>query len=153
MRKDDSGQFLLLTSIVVAIGLVILLIYMNQSSVAGHASSESIMNFPKNDIRELKAETVNQAYFTATEFNNASLGSLSGSDRENAFNASFNKYIAEVKSFYLEKGANVNITNMGCSYNISEITPAKQTLQMVNLSIHYDDSETTYDEVDSVNIV
>jgi hypothetical protein len=153
MRKDDSGQFLLLTSIVVSIGLVILLIYMNQSSVAGHASSESIMNFPKNDIRELKAETVNQAYLTAVDVNeDPSLGALGGTGRQDAFNDSFKVYIAEVKSFYLEKGANVNITNLGCSFNASE-APANQTLQTVNLSIYYDDSETTYDEVDSVNIV
>lgn len=153
MTKDDSGQFLLLTSIVVAIGLVILLIYMNQSSVAGHASSESIMNFPKNDIRELKLETVNQAYFTAVDVNNdPSVSSLGGQGRENEFNASFNKYIAEVKSTYLEKGARINITNMGCSFNSSE-TPANQTLKVANVTIYYDDSETSYNEFDSVNIV
>jgi hypothetical protein len=152
MKKDDSGQFLLLTSIVVAIGLVILLVYINQSSVAGHASSESIMNFPKNDIREIKAETVNQAYVTAVDVNqDPSLSSLGGVGRQNAFNASFNKYIAEVKSIYLEKGANVNITKMGCSFNQSE-TPANQTLQTANITIYYDDSETMYEEYDTVNI-
>ena len=152
MVKDDSGQFLLLTSIVVAIGLVILLVFMNQSSLAGHASSESIMNFPKSDIRDIKSDVVNQVYFTAKDYNN--ITTLSGNGRSVAYNSSIKIYGDELKSLYMEKGANVYITNLGCYYNLSLATdPANQTLERANVSFHYDDSETSYDEVDTINII
>ena len=60
LKNDDSGQFILLTSIIVVVGMVIILVFLNQSLMAGHSSAESIMNFPKNDIRDIRSVTLSE---------------------------------------------------------------------------------------------
>jgi hypothetical protein len=149
MLKDDSAQFIILSSFVVAVGLVILLVFLNQSFSAGMSSAESIMSFPKNDIREFRAETVNETFYLACNEN--SVVALNGQQRYNNFNTSFNRYIDNVKDLYAEKGGYVNVWYY-CMVNDS-ILDKYQTLDNVTLWMYFNNGETRFNETYMVNII
>ncbi len=140
LKDDDSGQFILLMSVVVAIGLVILLVFFNQSLMAGYSSSQSIMDFPKNDIRDFRSETVSEAYILGNNIN----GNLLGNNDQNAFNNSFNdnftRYRDQIQDLSMEHGTVVNVTWQnavgGQNYKCENIT----------LNLYYNNGETSYGE-------
>jgi hypothetical protein len=137
MKNDDNGQFLLLTAIVVAVGLVVLLVFINQSSMSGHSSSESIMNFPKNDIRELRTETVSEAIQIA-QTDNANASLVGASAKMNHFNSTFDVYINDIKKIYAQHGSAVNV-----SYgNVDN----GAILTNTTLKLSYSDGDTSYHE-------
>jgi hypothetical protein len=141
--EDDSGQFLLLTAVVVAVGLVILLVFINQSSMSGYSSSESIMNFPKDNIRDFRAEAIDQAQNIASIQN--SIGIENGSQRQDNFNTSYGSSIGDIKQLYAQKGAVVDV-QFDTAYNGTTTIYADQKLVNANLIIKYDDGETSYNE-------
>lgn len=144
MIRDDSGQWLLLTGVVVAIGLVILLVFLNQSVIAGHSSSESIMDFPKNDIRELRAETVNEAYLIGRSVNDN--GDEIGL-KEAKFRSSFDKYFRDTKDLYGRRGCDIFLEY---SPGINLSAPPSGKLDNVTLFINYNNGETRFNETATV---
>jgi hypothetical protein len=141
-EDDDSGQFLLLTGVIVAVGLVVLLVFINQSSMSGYSSSESIMNFPKNDIRDFRAETINQAMQIATTENN--IGTIDGATRQLNFSQTFNKSKEEVRQLYARRGAVVDVS-FNTAINSTSVL-AYQTIQNCTLYMSYTDGQTSYNE-------
>ena len=141
--EDDSGQFLLLTAVVVALGLVILLVFINQSSMSGYSSSESIMNFPKDTIRDFRAETIDQAQYIALTQNN--IPTENGSLRQDNFNASFDSSINDIKQLYAQRGIVIDV-QYNTSYNDTTTIYAAQTLLNAKLNMKYNDGETSYNE-------
>ena len=128
LRDDDSGQFILLMSVVVAIGLVIVLVFLNQSMMAGHSSSESIINFPKNDIRDFRAVTVNEAYVLGTSMDPAT------------FNSTFDRYIGQTKDIFDEEGTMVDV-----SYK-SAVNTSTNRLDNTTIDLYYNNGETEYND-------
>jgi hypothetical protein len=126
MQNDDSGQFLLLSAIIISLGMVILLIFINQSSMAGHSSSDSIMSFPKNDLRDISDETSNEIY------------QLGRAQNGSNFNNSTALYIADVQNLYRQKGTLVNVS---CIAGVNDTVVENATLL-----IDYYDGETAYHE-------
>lgn len=150
--RDDSGQFILLMSIIVAIGLVIVLVFLNQSMMAGHSSAVSIMEFPKNDIRDIRATTLDEAAAIGKSANvkiNAS--PLAYDDDRDAFgqmfDAQFTGYAAQVKELYAEEGTMVNIS--WASY-VREVKVSDTTLiypgDNATISLYYYNGETSYND-------
>jgi hypothetical protein len=147
--KDDSGQFIILMGIIVAIGMVILLVFLNQSLMAGHSSSESIMSFPKNDIRELKSETFNEAHALATELN--ADDTLNNNTRKSKFNGSIDIYKSQIKDMYIQHGALIDIIVNNVTTNNSTIS-YYQLIDTMNISLYYTNGETTYNEITTIHI-
>ncbi|WP_174589797.1 hypothetical protein [Methanocella conradii] len=140
--RDDSGQFLLLTGVIISIGMVILLIFLNQSSIAGHSSADSIMSFPKNDIRDIRNETIGEAYLIGERENKNTLHNTSM--KMNMFNASFNQYASNVTRLFEEKGCSVNLTAVPALDN--------STISNATIYIYYNNGETRYFENITVKI-
>src|SRR5208337_1663799 len=142
MSRDDSGQFLLLTGIIISVGMVILLIFINQSSMGGYSSSDSIMNFPKNDIRDIRADTINEATYLGTLQNNNPYSiynnTTRGQHRSDMFNVSFNNYTRDM----------VNLTSLsGYAVDLSAVPSINnQTINNATVSIYFNDGETAYNE-------
>jgi len=130
---DDSGQVILMMAIIIVICMVVLLLYLNQSMLAGRSSSISVMNFPKDDIRELKKESIAEAYTIGKLVNNNNV-----SDKGKAYNDNFTYYANNITSLYVEKGSLINITS----------TPGIENGKIVNatVKISYKNGETTYSE-------
>ncbi len=130
---DDSGQVILMMAIIIVIGMMILLIYLNQSMLAGHSSYLSITDFPKDDIRELKKETVEEAYTIGKLVNNKNVD-----DKRKAYDDNFTRYAANICSLYAEKGSLINVSS----------TPGIENDKIVNATVElsYKNGETTYSE-------
>jgi hypothetical protein len=153
LKDDDSGQFILLMSIIVAIGLVIILIFFNQSLMAGHSSAQSIMDFPKDDIRDFKVETLSEAQELGARSNSGIL--LIKNDSTTAFNDSFNSsfdtYIAQVQDIFAQHGTRVDVRYRA---NIKQVpAPGNKTLYMgenMTINLYYNNGETSYDDNNTV---
>ena len=136
-----------MTGVIISIGMVILLLFINQSSMAGHSSSDSIMSFPKNDIREIRTETIQEAtYLGVNENNNQYLGNISprGQLRSDAFNTSF--------LYYASNLTNLTAVN-GCLVNVSAMPSIDSDyIKNATISIYYNNGETMYNETMILNI-
>ncbi len=54
-RLNDDAQWIILMGFLVSFSLFFLALVINQSTVVGQSTSESVVEFPKNDIRDISA--------------------------------------------------------------------------------------------------
>ena len=145
LAEDDSGQWLLLGSIIIAIGLAVLILFVNQSVLAGHSSSSSVLDFPKGDIRELRAETVNEAYLLGV---NANAQGTNLNERRSLFEAGFDQYTSDLARAFRVGGADASI-GYEEGLNLS-VLPGGQSLDNVTLILYYNNGDTKYNEITKV---
>jgi hypothetical protein len=70
--KDDA-QWIVLMGFVVSFSLFFIAIVLNQSTVVGQTTAESVLEFPKNDIRGVRDVIIQSAYMDDNvQFNNKS---------------------------------------------------------------------------------
>ena len=55
-RLNEEGQWIVLMGFVVSISIFILAIVVSQSALVGRTTSESVLEFSKNDIQDLRNE-------------------------------------------------------------------------------------------------
>jgi hypothetical protein len=53
-RLNDDAQWIILMGFLVSFSLFFLAIVINQSTVVGQTTAESVIEFPKNDIRDIR---------------------------------------------------------------------------------------------------
>lgn len=53
-RMNEDGQWIVLMGLLVALGLFFLALIINQSALVGQTTAEGVLEFPKNDIRDLR---------------------------------------------------------------------------------------------------
>ncbi|KAF5073449.1 hypothetical protein DSECCO2_191000 [anaerobic digester metagenome] len=53
---NEDGQWIVLMGLLVAVGLFFLALIINQSALVGQTTAEGVLEFPKNDIRDLRSE-------------------------------------------------------------------------------------------------
>ena len=145
LSKDDSGQWLLLAAVIVAVGLAVLIVFVNQSVLAGHSSAGSIMDFPKNDIREFRAETMSEAYLLGVEANHAG---TSLADRQSRFQAAFGAFVGDARTVYAYRGTDIKVSYVE-GLNDS-ILPGGQRLDNVTMALYYNNGDTQYNETSVV---
>ena len=51
---NEDGQWIVLMGLLVAVGLFFLALVINQSVIVGQTTAEGVIEFPKNDIRDLR---------------------------------------------------------------------------------------------------
>ncbi len=51
---NEDGQWIVLMGLLVAVGLFFLALIINQSALVGQTTAEGVLEFPKNDIRDLR---------------------------------------------------------------------------------------------------
>ena len=51
---NEEGQWIVLMGLLVALGLFFLALVINQSVIVGQTTAEGVIEFPKNDIRDLR---------------------------------------------------------------------------------------------------
>jgi hypothetical protein len=75
-RLNDDAQWIVLMGFLVSFGFFFLALVLNQSTVVGQTTAESVIEFPKNDIRDMRSVIIDSVgYYTAdppaeTKFNN-----------------------------------------------------------------------------------
>ena len=60
---NDDAQWIVLMGFIVSFSFFFLAMILNQSMVVGQTTAESVLDFPKNDIRDLRAEIINSVYY------------------------------------------------------------------------------------------
>ncbi|KLK88590.1 hypothetical protein SZ63_06195 [Methanoculleus sediminis] len=51
---NEDGQWIVLMGLLVAVGLFFLALIINQSALVGQTTAEGVLEFPKNDIQDLR---------------------------------------------------------------------------------------------------
>lgn len=57
-RLNDDAQWIMLMALVVCVALFFLAYLMNESVLVGKTTAESVLDFPKSDLRDIKSEIV-----------------------------------------------------------------------------------------------
>jgi hypothetical protein len=57
-RLNDDAQWIILMGFLVSFSFFFLALVINQSTVVGQTTAESVIEFPKNDIRDVRQEIV-----------------------------------------------------------------------------------------------
>lgn len=141
LLTDDRGQWILLSGIVIAAGLVVLMLLLNTAMLSGHSSTASIMSFPKNDIRDLGSEPVQEARIIAAQvnkLNSSTGGSISNTNSLNYFNLNYSKFASDMITAYGSRGASINIIGTPDATN--------GPIGSVNISVYYDNGNTYFQD-------
>ena len=146
--NDERAQWITLSGLTISLSLVIVAILINQSAVTGYYSSYAIMEFPKEQIRELKTqthETAKSAAQLAWALNNTSNVAVFSN-----FTRLLNNYSEQVNTIYAFHGETVNITLYTYDNNTYTYIPGNNSMfnstniSAIWLNITYDDGTTNY---------
>jgi hypothetical protein len=72
---NDDGQWIVMMGFLVAIGMFVLAIVVSQAPLVGQTTAESVIEFPKNEIQDIRGKLVSMG--------NTLPGITLGSDRNN----------------------------------------------------------------------
>lgn len=53
---NDQAQWIVLLGLIISLGIFFLAIILNQSILVGQTTAESVLEFPKSDIQDLRSE-------------------------------------------------------------------------------------------------
>lgn len=134
--KDDSGQFIVLSAFIIALGLIVLTTMLNGVIYSENSAYEGYMNMPDNGVKYLNQLTcveTNNAYYYANS---------SGSFNLTNYSSYMNSYAQDVSLIYALNGHSVQITDS--SFDLNK--------RMANASIRYADVDTVYQNNASTSI-
>ncbi|MDO8872275.1 MAG: hypothetical protein Q7V05_06045 [Methanoregula sp.] len=61
-RLNDDAQWIVLMGFLVSFSFFFLTLVINQSTVVGQTTAESVIEFPKNDIRDVKSIVIQSSF-------------------------------------------------------------------------------------------
>lgn len=132
---NDDGQWIVMMGFLVAIGMFVLAIIVSQAPLVGQTTAESVMEFPKNEVQDLRGKLVSMGN---------TLPEISGmSDREDLQDRFLDDMILlsmsrnnAIAGYGIDGGYwNTNGTYQDISYTYHQI------------DIHYNNGITEYDEI------
>jgi hypothetical protein len=151
---DTGGQWIALSGLTISISLIAVAVLINQAAITGYYSSHAALEFPKNQIRELVAETQestkSEAALAWTSDNSSNESVLSH------FTASIKSYSEQVNMIYAVHGIRTNITlfnytelaNHTYIYSPGNISVFNSTnnskIENIWLNISFNDGTTRY---------
>lgn len=115
-KLDDEGQWIVMIGFVVAVGFFFLALVINQATLVGQTTAEGVLEFPKNDIRDVRSEALDIA---------AADGGIPSSLKEDIEKLSLTR-----------KNAVVSITN----------TTGSIPGDYIEVKIHFNNGVTAYNE-------
>jgi hypothetical protein len=121
-RLNDNAQWIVMMGFIVSFSFFFLAMVLNQSTVVGQTTAESVLDFPKNDIRDVRSVIIQSTSLEAAGNISASQGVLVQNDIEN---------IA-----LMRKNAIVNYT----------VTWPTQPGTQTSINLHYNNGVTAYNE-------
>jgi dihydrofolate reductase len=55
-KLNEDGQWIILMGFIISVGIFFMAILLNQSVLVGQTTAESVLDFPKSDIEDMKSE-------------------------------------------------------------------------------------------------
>ena len=140
LKKDTKGQWIALSGLVISLILIVLAALANQAIVAGYHSSNAVLEFPKENIRELNLHTKDNA--KAIKGLAYEINSSTNSTVPIIYRQLFEDYNSQIRTLYAAHGETVNVNLVATSsangtYNSSEI-------DTIFVNIVYNDGRTHY---------
>ena len=131
LMKDNNGQMLMLSGLIVAISLIVLAVLINQAAVNGYHSSNTALEFPKEQIRDLTTqthETTRDSALLIEQFNHTSNTTMYQN-----MTSMLNSYGSQVSMIYAAHGETVDITPRPIT-----------SLSHIEVNISFNDGSTFY---------
>ncbi|CAD7771306.1 hypothetical protein FHEFKHOI_01011 [Candidatus Methanoperedenaceae archaeon GB50] len=138
LMEDTSGQWIVLSGLTVSISLIAVAVFMNQAATTGYHSANAVLEFPKDEIRELVADAraaAKNSAMLAYSLNNTSNESVLANLTPLILN-----YSSQVEILYSAHGSTVNITLSDVVWNSTNPTE----IDTLKLNITYNDGTTFY---------
>jgi hypothetical protein len=66
-RLNDDAQWIILMGFLVSFSFFFLALVINQSTVVGQTTAESVIEFPKNDIRDIRGVIISSTDFPSSD--------------------------------------------------------------------------------------
>lgn len=128
---NDEGQWIVMMGFLVAIGMFVLAIIVSQAPLVGQTTAESVMEFPKNEIQDIRGKLVSMG------------NTLPGDPNPNILQNRFRGDIA-----LLSMSRNNAITNYSIdgSYWVENGTYSDIFYNYHQIDIHYNNGVTEYSE-------
>ena len=130
---NAEGQWIVMMGFLVSLGIFFLAVIISQSTLVGQTTAEGVLEFPKNDIQDLRHDIMEVETFNRTQC--LAYGPACG-----AISANISREIQQISLY--RKSAIVNYTYTSSPWDCSQTTRAVQ--------IHYNNGVTTYDETATV---
>lgn len=70
---NDEGQWIVMMGFIVAIGMFMLAIVVSQAPLVGQTTAESVMEFPKNEVQDLRGKLVSMGSTLPDDSNRVTL--------------------------------------------------------------------------------
>ncbi len=66
-RLNDDAQWIILMGFIVSFSFFFLALVINQSTVVGQTTAESVIEFPKNDIRDVRSVIIQSQMYSPND--------------------------------------------------------------------------------------
>ncbi|MDD1657275.1 MAG: hypothetical protein LUQ41_02310 [Methanomicrobiales archaeon] len=60
-RMREDGQWIVLMGFLVSVGIFFLALILNQSTIVGQTTAEGVLEFPKNDLQDVRSQVLDLA--------------------------------------------------------------------------------------------
>lgn len=138
LRDNTSGQLIILSGFVLCISLVTLAVLVNQAMITGFHSSNAVLDFPKQQIRDITSQTREScesiAKLALNQSNNQSI--------EYNYNSFFNQYKQQMSILYAAHGEEVTLSLS--KMNLTSIGSNSSAEGTVWVNITYNNGMTYY---------
>ncbi|MBP2133758.1 hypothetical protein J2128_001712 [Methanomicrobium sp. W14] len=125
-RLDDDGQWIVLMGFIISVGIFFLAIIINQSVMVGQTTSEGVLEFPKSEIQDIRAEILYLAENGGDTTENMTVLQNLAMNREDTvlwYNITENRYS---DSYYTYTEAVIHYNNGVTSYDETYLLPKKE---------------------------
>jgi len=130
--NNHRGQWLILSGLILALGLISLVILLNQAMSAGYKVSQAESEFPSHEITEIYEETVRTSNLVWQEVNER------GPDNGTVwFERNMTYFTGNISKIYAAHGTFVEI-------NVAKHSNYITHPYIANLSMHYYDGKTNF---------
>ena len=146
IKNNEKGQWIALSGLVISLIIISLAVLANQAIISGYYSSDAALDFPKENIRELRLQTWENAMLTkeiAYDINATSNESM-----HVIFENIFNNCSAQMEDLYAIHGETVGIKIM--SINSTTNSTNTSDIGIVNVNIIYANGKTLYESTPEV---
>ncbi len=121
-RLNDEGQWIVLMGFMICVGILFLSFILSQSTLVGQSTSEGVLEFPKNEIQDLRSEVIGFSGNSGIVDNSGVQNSLKDDISELA----------------------INRQNAVCTFSLTG------SGDDVNMTIHYNNGVMEYDETSTL---
>lgn len=127
---NAEGQWIVMMGFLVSLGIFFLAVIISQSTLVGQTTAEGVLEFPKNDIQDLRHDILEVENFNRTQCPSfSSCGSIM---------KNISQEIQQISLYRKSAIVNVNFDYWDCSKGDRVV------------DIHYDNGVTTYDETTTI---